>query len=67
MLRNKVFKAADRTRDRKVLTPRLVFKIKYDVNGEIEKRKVRLVIRGFKQVEGIDYDQTFTAVVKASI
>ena len=66
MFRNKVFRVADRIRDRKALIPRLVFKIKHDIDREIEKRKVRLVIRGFEQIEGIDYNQTFITVVKAN-
>jgi hypothetical protein len=33
-----------------------VFKIKFDVNGKVDKYKSRLVGRGFSQQEGQDYD-----------
>ena len=65
MLRNKVFRATNRTPGQRALTPKLVFRNKYGKDGNVEKRKVRLVARGFEQIEGIDYDQTFAAVAKA--
>ncbi|GKE13772.1 ribonuclease H-like domain-containing protein [Tanacetum coccineum] len=40
------------------------FKIIYKSSGEIDRYKARLVAQGFGQKEGIDYEKTFSHVVK---
>ena len=39
-----------------------IFKNKMDENGVIVRNKVRLIAQGFKQIEGIDFDETFALV-----
>nr|GEV31550.1 hypothetical protein [Tanacetum cinerariifolium] len=41
-----------------------VFRIKYKCNGEIERYKARLVAKDFGQKVGINYEETFSLVVK---
>ena len=41
-----------------------IFKNKIDENGVIVRNKVRLVAQGFKQIEGIDFDETFALVAR---
>jgi len=42
------------------------YKIKQGVDGSVEKCKARFVAKGFSQVEGIDYDETFARVAQYS-
>jgi hypothetical protein len=49
--------------DQDVLTGTWVLKTKYKSSGGIDKRKARWVAHGYKQVEGIDFTETFAPVV----
>lgn len=51
------------TRQR-VLTGRWVLKRKLNSLHQISRYKARFVVRGFKQVFGIDFDETYALVVK---
>ena len=41
-----------------------MFKVKYYLDGLLDKFKARLVARGFSQVQGVDFNQTFVPTVK---
>ena len=47
-----------------IIDTKWVFKVKRDATGKLEKYKSRLCARGFNQVEGLDYEETFAPVVR---
>ena len=41
-----------------------MYKVKRDVNGNIVRFKARLVVKGYLQQFGVDFDQNFAAAIK---
>jgi len=52
--------------DKLVVSSHWIYKVKKAADGSIEKHKARFVVRGFSQVKGIDYDETFAPVARYS-
>ena len=51
-------------KEQNIIPGRWVYKIKHVSNGKIDKFKACYVAKGFKQIEGIEYSDTFAHISK---
>ena len=51
--------------DRRAISCRWLFKRKLGDNGSVARHKARLVVRGFSQIPGLDFMETFAPVARA--
>ncbi|GJT75123.1 ribonuclease H-like domain-containing protein [Tanacetum coccineum] len=63
---NQTWVIVDLPTNRKAIGNKWIYKIKYKSSGDIDRYKARLVVKGFNQKEGIDFDENFSLVVKMS-
>ena len=64
LMKNETWVLTERPEDKKVLKCKWVFVVKYDENGSIERFKARLVIKGYEETYGVDYDEIFSPVLR---
>lgn len=63
-MRNNTWSLVPLSEGRKAVGFKWVFHIKENPNGTIHKYKAHLVAKGFHQVAGFDFNETFSPVVK---
>jgi hypothetical protein len=66
LFRNKTWHLVPPTPGRNVIYRKWVYKVKHKADGYVDRYKARLVAKGFQQRYSIDYDDTFSHVVKFS-
>ena len=63
MYKNKVWTLIDMPVDRQAIENKWIFKRKTDTDSSITIYKARIVAKGFRQVQGVDYDEIFSLVL----
>lgn len=61
---NKTWSLVPPSPDMNLVTRKLIFKVKTKTDSSVERYKARLVARSFTQLHGLDYDETFSPVVR---
>jgi len=64
LIKNDTWEIVDRPRNRNIVSSRLILRHKLKSDGTLERRKARLVARGFSQRPGIDFYETFAPVAR---
>ena len=66
LMKTKTWHLVPSSHGKNIIDCKWVFKVKRRADGTIDIYKARLVAKGFKQHYGIDYEDTFSLVVKAA-
>jgi hypothetical protein len=64
IMKNDVWDIVLRPEGKSVVTSKWIYNIKHVADGSVEKYKVIFLARGFSQVEGIDYAETFDPIAR---
>ena len=59
---NKVWTLVDLPNDRQAIENKWIFKRKTDTDGSVTIYKAQIVEKGFRQVQGVEYIETFSLV-----
>jgi hypothetical protein len=62
--KNDVWTLVPRPAEQNIIGTKWIFKNKTDEHGTVVRNKARLVARGYTQIEGVDFDETFSPVAR---
>jgi hypothetical protein len=66
IVKNSAWEIVPRLVDKSVVGSRWIYKVKQAADGSVEKYKARFVARGFSQIKGMNYDETFAPIARYS-
>jgi hypothetical protein len=66
LMKNKTWHLVPPQKGLNIIGCKWVYKVKRKSDGSLDRYKARLVAKGFKQWYGIDYEDTFSPIVKAA-
>ena len=66
MIKNGVWDLVDLPTNWIAIDSKWVLNVKRKLNGTIDKFKARLVAKDFARIEGVNYDETFSPMVRLS-
>ena len=64
IIKNSAWEVVPRSVRKSMVGSKWIYKVEQAAYESVEKYKARFVARGFSQVEGIDYEETFTPVAR---
>ena len=62
--KNETWELVPRPKNKNVIGTKWVFRNKLNEEGQVTRNKARLVCKGYAQVEGIDFEETFAPVAR---
>ena len=65
--RNKTWDLVPLSKDKQAIGLKWVFKTKFGLDGSVQRHKAWLVAKGYSQMHGVDFDETFFPVARFEI
>ena len=61
---NNTWELVEKPSDKEVIGVKWIYKVKHNFDSSFKRNKARLVVKGYAQQPGIDYDETFSPIEK---